>query len=176
MSDSSETWLPCVTWEGFYEVSDWARVRGLDRIDCAGRRLRGKILTQTMLPNGYVVVSLSNGPRRKKVAVHKLVAAAFLGLCPPGMEVRHGPHGKTDNTPGNLRYGTHMANVEDRARDGSPYIKLTRVKAAEIRERASVGEPRQVLAAEFGISVPTVCQIVNGQRWYLPLEPEEEAS
>ena len=176
MSDSSETWLPCVTWEGFYEVSDWARVRGLPRIDCAGRRIQGRILTQTLLPNGYYVVSLSNGPRRKKRAVHRLVAEAFLGPCPEGMETLHGPNGKADNKPGNLRYGTHITNVEDRIGEGTGLIKLNRIKAAEIRQRVGAGELRPMIAEEFGISVPTVCQIVNGQRWYLPLESEEEAS
>ena len=176
MSDSSETWLPCVTWEGIYEVSDWARVRSLDRIDCAGRRLRGQILTQTLLPNGYYIVSLSDGPRRKKRAVHRLVAEAFLGPCPEGMEVRHGPGGKADNKPGNLRYGTHIANVEDRVGEGTGLIKLNRIKAAEIRRRVKAGEPRMTLAIEFDISLATVWQIMNGQRWYIPLEPQEAAS
>ena len=176
MSDGSETWLPCVTWEGIYEVSDWARVRGLDRINCAGHRRRGQILTQTLLPNGYYVVSLSDGPRRKKRAVHRLVAEAFLGPCPEGTEVRHGPAGKADNKPGNLCYGPHIANVEDRVGEGTGLIKLNRIKAAEIRRRVNAGESRPLIAAEFEISVPTVCQIMNGQRWYIPLEPQEAAS
>lgn len=174
MSDGTETWLPCVTWEGIYEVSDWARVRGLDRINCAGHRRRGQILTQTLLPNGYYVVSLSDGPRRKKRAVHRLVAEAFLGPCPEGMEVRHGPAGKADNKPDNLRYGTHIANVEDNVRDGTPHFKLTRVTAAEIRRRVQAGEPRQAVANDFDVSLTTIWQIIHGYRWYIPLEPQEE--
>ena len=33
-----------------------------------------------------------------------LVAASFLGPCPEGMELRHGPGGTTDNSLQNLSY------------------------------------------------------------------------
>ena len=49
----------------------------------------------------------------RSLKVHQLVAAAFLGPCPPGMEVRHANGQKDDNRLENLSYGTHQENMQD---------------------------------------------------------------
>lgn len=51
--------------------------------------------------------------------VHVLVAAAFLGPRPDGMDIRHGPGGRLDNSPENLCYGTRKDNVQDSVTDGT---------------------------------------------------------
>jgi hypothetical protein len=65
---------------------------------------------------GYLRVTLSRGRRQKTVPVHVLVATAFLGPCPPGMERLHGPGGQGGNSAANLRYGTHAENERDKRR------------------------------------------------------------
>ena len=42
---SIEEWRPVSGYEGAYEVSDQGRVRSVDRVDSAGRRLRGRVLS-----------------------------------------------------------------------------------------------------------------------------------
>lgn len=161
MSDASESWLPVVGWEGFYEVSDYGRVRSLP-----GRPRSGRILKPRPLPTGYQRVSLSRpGFAQRDAYIHRLVAEAFIGPCPPGEEVRHGPRGKADNSLANLSYGPHIANCEDRARDGAGHAKLTRAIAAEVRARVAAGELQTAVAADLGVWPAQISRIVRGERW-----------
>jgi hypothetical protein len=50
--------------------------------------------------------------------VHVLVAAAFLGPCPDGQEVRHLDGDKLNNCLDNLIYGTRSENNLDTVRHG----------------------------------------------------------
>ena len=62
--------------------------------------------------NGFLYVSLQRDDRSNTRAVHVLVALAFLGPRPPGLQVRHGPGGKLNNAPSNLRYDTGVSGLE----------------------------------------------------------------
>ena len=162
---TGECWLPVVGWEGFYEVSDLGRVRGIDRIDAAGRRWLGRVLKPRPTWDGYLRVSFCRGGRHYDTYIMRLVAEAFLGPCPEGMEVRHGPIGKADNGVSNLSYGTHIENCEDRARDKVHHHKLTRADARDIRARVAAGESQRSVAESYGVNYSTVNRIVKGLRW-----------
>ena len=123
-----ERWLPVVSYEGLYEVSDHGRVRSVDRFVNHARsgtlRLRGRILRPAVggrHPRACVVLSRDGIERTK--AVHALVARAFLGPCPAGQEVLHGPAGALVNRLDNLSYGTHSANIHDKQRDGTDHMR-----------------------------------------------------
>lgn len=107
-------WKPVEGYEGLYEVSDSGQVRSLP----GGRRL-GKILCA--IPrhkSGHLGVNLHKEGKRVTKHVHKLVAAAFIGPCPDGLVVCHGPNGVKDNSVSNLSYGTTRKNAgEDYNRD-----------------------------------------------------------
>jgi len=82
---------------------------------------RGRVLKQCLTTHGYHYVGLSvDGVVRTRV-VHQLVAEAFIGPCPAGQKVCHGPTGKLDNRPSNLSYGSHSDNHLDKRRDGTDY-------------------------------------------------------
>ena len=116
---SAECWLAVVGYESSYEVSDRGRVRGLDRIDAAGRQWRGLVLRLIAHGDGHMHVSLSMGGVVRTHFVHRLVLAAFVGPCPEGHEVCHGNGRPDDNRLSNLRYGTQSANTLDRVRHGA---------------------------------------------------------
>lgn len=165
-----ERWLPVVGWEDLYAVSDLARVRSFQ---WHGRGLRGGVLKPVLAKNGYLMVMLYQGGRVKRCYVHQLVAEAFIGPCPIGEQVRHGPNGKGDNRASQLCYGTPGDNGQDRVRDGtsrkgveSPVAKLTDVDVVEIRRRyATGGETQDAIARDYGVSAGTVGVIVLGQSW-----------
>ncbi|ONI62639.1 hypothetical protein CSIV_14285 [Microbacterium sp. CSI-V] len=113
---TAERWRPVVGYEGFYEVSDEGRVRGLDRIDARGWRIRGRLLSATGAR--YRSVSLCRDGVARTVQVHRLVLEAFVGPCPEGMEALHADDVKTHNALSNLRWSTHSDNMRDVVRNG----------------------------------------------------------
>ena len=106
-----------------YQVSDHGRVRSLDRtITTANgqvRRLKGRAMRATLNQHGYPFVDLRNQGKRRVRTVHSLVAEAFIGTRPEGMEVCHNDGNKTNNHVDNLRYGTRSDNTLDKVRHGT---------------------------------------------------------
>lgn len=119
---SSERWLPIPGFLGWYEVSDLGRVRSVQRHvpGSDGRRtlLPGRLLQPGLDSSGHPRLPLSLPGSRKNYRVHRLVMLAFVGPCPEGMEVCHGPGGHADNRLSNLRYDTRSENQKDRVRHG----------------------------------------------------------
>lgn len=124
MQPSEERWLPLVGYEDIYEVSDQGRVRGLDRLVPRGggtlRRQIGKLLS-IHKGDHYSKVRLMRDGDGKTHNVHSLVMAAFVGPCPPGMEVCHNNGQHHDNRLANLRYDTHSANERDAVKHGANF-------------------------------------------------------
>lgn len=113
-----EQWKPVVGYEGIYEVSDLGRVRSLDRLDAAGRRVRGRVLKLRRLPNGRPRVALARLGSTVDAYTYRLVLEAFVGPCPPGMEALHWDDDADNNTLPNLRWGTRADNMRDMSRNG----------------------------------------------------------
>ena len=113
-----ERWLPVPDYEGFYEVSSLGRVRSLVRMTARGRR-GGRMKETPPGTCGYPVVSLWAHGTGRTVAVHVLIAAAFLGSRPAGMEVRHLDGDPSNCVLSNLAYGTHAENMRDMLAHGT---------------------------------------------------------
>lgn len=132
------------------------------------RELRGSIS-----PKGYRNVGIRVGEGRSRpVGVHQLVADAFLGPCPPGMEVRHLDGCHTNNAVSNLAYGTPRDNAKDRQRHGRYHggsrhhgAKLTREQVHELLQRRAQGAKVRELANQFAVSVSTVEAILYGKAY-----------
>jgi len=173
-----EVWRPVVGWEGLYEVSSLGRVKSLARRywTSGGRvphwcNIEGRILKPAKTTYGHWFVKLSRNGKAKTRTIHILVAEAFIGPRPEGMEVCHGPNGKEDNTPANLSYGTHSQNMHDCVRDGTHQhgergsnAKLTSAQVREIRSLKGKMLQREIATA-FGISRSCVSMIWSGNRW-----------
>jgi len=103
-----EQWRPVPGYEGAYEVSDHGRVRSLPRrVKAPGGETRwasGRVLRHST-SEGYPQVELSRHGRRRSIRVHLLVAEAFLGPCPQGMQVQH-LGDRADASLANLRHAT----------------------------------------------------------------------
>src|SRR5438309_620970 len=108
-----ERWRNIPGWPG-YKVSSNGRVKSVDRVLSDGRLCGGAMLKGAPDKDDYLYVSLCDGPRRRRIAVHVLVLEAFTGPRPDGQEARHGPGGRQDNRTVNLRWGTHRENEQDK--------------------------------------------------------------
>lgn len=106
----SETWKPI---DGYpkYEVSDTGRVRSFW---FTRGTTEPRILRPAADPKGYLHVRLSNDEGARTFKVHPLVARAFLGPRPQGLQVRHLDGNNQNNRVSNLAYGTQLENMADR--------------------------------------------------------------
>jgi hypothetical protein len=118
-----ERWLPVPGWEGYYSVSDMGRVRSEIRtvtyITGETRRYKGAIRRTFLSDKGRHRVSLSRHGRDKTHLVSHLVAAAFLGPRPPGLDVCHGDGNASNDALENLRYDTRRENILDAVQHGT---------------------------------------------------------
>ena len=99
----NELWEDIPGYEGTYQVSNQGRVRSL-------RMLTPQPTAQT----GYLSVTIS-GARR--MAVHSLVAWAFIGPQPNGSHVHHKDGNKTNNLAENLCYVTPSEHIRETYRN-----------------------------------------------------------
>ena len=88
--------------------------------------------------DGYLVVRLTVGGKRRKFRVHQLVALAYHGPKPgEDYEVRHLDGNPKNNRAGNLAWGTRSENAKDRVKHGRQYIPEWDKPA--FRQRATAG-------------------------------------
>lgn len=173
--EQGEAWKAIPGFEG-YEVSDLGRVRSFRRHGGRGRAITDSPRLKKTRPgsNGYLCVNLQkpDGNGCNKYAVHVLVATAFLGPRPDGMQVAHADGDRGNARLDNLRYATALENANDKHIHGTTSrgeaggnSKLTEVQVLELRFRHDLGESQPDLAARFGISTSQVSNIVRGASW-----------
>jgi hypothetical protein len=167
-----EEWRPVVGYEDLYEVSSLGRVRR--RAGTWGKR-GNRVRALALNGFGYPSLGLYRSGKKPKMArVHVLVAEAFIGKRPEGLQINHKDGDKTNNCVSNLEYVTPSENTNHAYRtkltnpqkgDKRWNAKLTEEKVIEIRTRYAEGEDRNVLAKEFNLYPNTIYGIVSGAKW-----------
>src|SRR5262245_13917320 len=122
--------------------------------------------------NGYPTVHLSDVGHSYTARRHTLMAETFIGLRPAGCGVRHKNDVPGDDRSDNLEWGTQGDNVRDAIRNGkfpigerSAMAKLTALQVGDIQRRRIAGERGCDLAAEYGVSEQSICDIHKGRTW-----------
>lgn len=176
-----EAWVPVVGWEGFYEVSDRGRVRGLGRTV-----VRGNGINQTIKPrvlkswnnsvDGHPMVVLSDTSKGKRLYayVHSLMMEAFVGPRPEGMQVRHLNDVFDDNRLENLRYGTRSENGFDRVDNGiHNYAKRDSCKRGHLFAGPNVNIKTE---GRYSTRLCKACRLTMGHLYRHPeLKPQRDA-
>ncbi len=109
-------------------------------------------LVQTPTKTGYLTVKL-NG---KTYNVHKLVAEAFIGPRPEGLQVRHLDGNPRNNNVTNLVYGTSKENHADMVTHGTRW-QLNRTHCPKGHEYSGVNSQ--------GARICQTCQNEAHRRW-----------
>lgn len=107
----SETFHPIPGYGSAYRVSDLGTVRRWDGLVLSPSKPRNR--------REYPCVSLRQDGERKRVAVHRLVALAWIGPPPfEDAEVRHLDGDHLNPAATNLAWGSRKDNADDRERHG----------------------------------------------------------
>jgi hypothetical protein len=168
-----EEWKPVQTYP--YEVSNLGRVR---RSKPGIATHVGKIQKPARNKSGYLYVTLAdraNGLPEKYALVHSLVAEAFLGPKPEGLQANHKDGNRANPCLENLEYLTASENTQDGIkRFGRWYgavgekhgmAILTEEQVRCIRtEYVPRKVPCRVLAIKYGVSLTTIHEAVSGKR------------
>jgi hypothetical protein len=116
-----------------YQASSLGRIR-------SHRRKKTRLMSASPTGSYYLAVCLRTDNSRGKhtMNVHALVAEAFFGPRPEGLEVRHLNGDSRDNRAENLEYATHSENLRDRARHGTdPNRAKTRCPSDHVYDEAN---------------------------------------
>jgi len=164
-------WKQVPGYEGIYSISS----DGVLKMDAKCKKWGGVKRTGAKNSDGYLRVSMTKDGRRRKWFVHRIVALAFIGPLPVGMEVNHIDGVKTNNHYSNLEYVTHRRNMKHAEAEGlwspsngagfeSPATKVTPESLKEIRSLKG-----KVTATEagdrVGVSRSLVGNIWRGESW-----------
>ena len=116
-----EEWKPIKGYEGFYEISNFGRVRSLDSVfyqrhysGCmAKHKKQGKIMKLHIRPNGYLAIGLRDKDgHQKSLSIHRLVALHFLDK-PEGKDyINHLDANPKNNRVDNLEWCTQSHNIQ----------------------------------------------------------------
>lgn len=108
----NEIWRPVVGWEGKYEVSNFGRIKTIERIRKLGESdivVIGRIKALVTRKDGYISVTLG---RTKTHLVHRIVSQAFLPNPNNYPTVNHKDWRKNNNHVDNLEWCTRKHNSQ----------------------------------------------------------------
>ena len=173
-----EVWKNIKGYEGYYEVSNWGRVRNVARMNkvCMGiHKKTGKIMKQFLHHLGYKCIGLRGGRKKRRYLVHRLVGEAFLKKRLQGEEINHKNGKKADNHIENLEWTTRRENIKHAFRLGlqipcrgelSGRSKLTEKQVRNIRKMYSKGKTSyRKLSKAFGVGYSTIAHIIKRESW-----------
>ncbi|WP_432372273.1 NUMOD4 domain-containing protein [Pantoea allii] len=165
---------------GSYEVSNFGRVRSLERVietsDGRHRIFPGVILKQAKDKHGYMKVTPKIRAPRKSLnfLVSRAVALTFCHK-PEGCDVvNHLDGDKTNNHASNLEWTTVRGNTQhsfdnklQSGRKGSAHhaCVLDELAVKEIIKKLSSQQTQKAIAEFYGVS-PSIIGLINrGKRW-----------
>lgn len=166
-----EVWKPIPAFEGHYEVSNFGRVRSVDRyIEYKdGRKPRffkGEVRPSYEKKNGYLAITLYKNRRGNNRYIHRLVLMTFNPVEDMDkLEVNHKDGNKKNNHIDNLEWADSSDNKLHAYEKGlrQPTRKLTDDDVAYIKENPDKLLQRE-LGAMFGVSGGYISIIQTGRK------------
>jgi len=164
-----EIWKPVVNYEGFYEISNFGRLKRIGRSTGA---TNGYIVKGTTKYKYHQVALSKNNKPEYHIFVHRLVAQAFIPNPENKPEVNHIDGNKLNNRVENLEWVTRSENAKHAGKNGllkhgenHHMAKLTEDQVVEIYKSSHKKADRFRLAHEYGISHHTVRNIQLKYTW-----------
>lgn len=181
-----EQWKDIVGCEGYYQVSNLGRVKGLSRkipIKRYGKIYYRQVGEMILLPHtntGYCTVTLGRGNKGRVIRkIHRLVAGTFLPNPEGKKYINHKDSNPKNNKVDNLEWCTPQENSTHCKNSGrstfgnrNGRVKLTEKQVLEIRGKYRAGTSRKdrgcsqsMLADEYGVTKTLVRHILQRKLW-----------
>ena len=171
-----ERWKVIKGWP-MYEVSSLGRVRSWKNARW-GRSSTPKLLRPGKV-DGYPIITLHANGKQTSRRISHLVAEAFIGARPNGLQVCHEDNNRANNNFRNLRYDTPKGNCADKVRHGTllmgerqPRSKLTEKQVYEIRRLLAKGRTQISIARRFNVTPMAINDIRHRRNWKHLIEDE----
>lgn len=112
----TEIWADVNGYEGLYMVSNFGNVMSLRRTVRQGKYGKSREVEERILKphdngNGYLLVFLTQGCKKKNFYIHRLVAEHFVPNTTDGEYVNHKDFNKYNNRADNLEWCTQRENI-----------------------------------------------------------------
>lgn len=137
----NEEWRDIKGYEGYYQVSNYGRVKSLERSKRKHTKygsytciLKGRILRFNKTNSGYNTVLLYNDSHSERFLVHRLVGRAFPEICGEWFDccvIDHINGVKTDNMAINIKLTNQFTNVNN-------MITLNKMRNGRKKQRKKV--------------------------------------
>jgi hypothetical protein len=171
-----EIWKDVIGFEGLYQVSNYSRVKSLERkrnsLSNSKAPVYEKILKQNITNIGYYRVVLYKDSVKMYRNVHRLVALAFLPYT-EGEVVNHINGIKTDNSLSNLEFVTSSENNHHAYKTGLKSNKGEKQSRSVLKEKdvkiikyyLSIGIKEKLIAYAFNVSKGCIFAIKTNRTW-----------
>ncbi len=120
----------------------------------------------------YLMVNIWGSGKNRLVAVHRLVAEAFIPNPEGKRTVNHKNGIRHDNWVGNLEWNTYSENLQHSVDTGLNHrgskkvnAKLTEESVRDIRQQIAGGARNSEIAKIYRVHEATINQIRNGNTW-----------
>ena len=135
----SEFWKDICEYEGYYQASNFGRIRSIDRFvsqknekgELYSRLMKGKIIQPRKQNGGYLIVWLCKNGKSKALTVHRIIANTFIPNVNCYSDVNHRNGNKEDNRINNLEWCTRSENIRHAYSNLKHGHWKTRVKCVE---------------------------------------------
>ena len=170
-----EIWKDIKGYEGFYQVSNLGRVKSLERFvngKFAGNKSFKKsvMLKQCYYGQFYYNVQLNINGHHKTIAVHRLVAKAFIPNPENKKQVNHIDGNKLNNNVKNLEWATSKENINHAYQIGLSKSEgtnhyLSKLNKEDVLFIRNSDLPNRELSNKYGVSMSCVQRIKRRERY-----------
>ena len=179
-----EIWKDIKGYEGLYQVSNFGRIKSLDKIvntnnqygNVSTKTIKGKILKQRILRK-YFSIGLTKNKKQKTFFVHRIVAENFIENENNYPCINHKDGNKLNNYINNLEFTTYRENslhsiyvLKNKLPpihkgEKNNFSKHTKKEIEELRQKRKSGHTLKQLSKEYDYTISHVYNICKNRSW-----------